>query len=426
MQVKCKYCESYISDTDARCPSCGATNELLKRTANGAPKTIEDLRNWYISHNLPPEETTRFFIGKNIQERRAFGIYFDEQTQNFVVYKNKDNGQRAVRYEGKDEAYAVNELYQRLKEEIQHQKRLNADIKTGTKTPSVKVYKNAGTKLVVIFIAVIITVLASTLYIKDISTPREGYYYYQDNTYYYYQNRWYMVNNVTNNRWMYLESGKPILKTNIKKYYYERNTTKDMIPDNIDFQKSGYYFKLCDNAAYYTIDDNQIYYFYNNDWYEFLKPQNDYDYFKNKWDKIEINEYNERLNDTIRQTCYKYKKEYSNNWDIKDFRQSSYYIPEEGYYNVNGNYYYYWVNHGWYYYDTSWHYTFNRPSDDYYQHYESLYNNSNNITDFTDSYYYQDYIDSLNDDDDDDWDSGSSWDSSDSWDSGSTDWSSDW
>ena len=54
---------------------------------------------------MPPEETTRFFIGKNTKEPKAFGIY--EENGIFVVYKNKANGQRAIRYQGTDEAYVL-------------------------------------------------------------------------------------------------------------------------------------------------------------------------------------------------------------------------------------------------------------------------------------------------------------------------------
>lgn len=49
-----------------------------------------------------------------------------------MVYKNKNGGERVVRYRGTDEAYAVNELYQRLKIEIANQKSRNAlEIITG-------------------------------------------------------------------------------------------------------------------------------------------------------------------------------------------------------------------------------------------------------------------------------------------------------
>ena len=39
------------------------------------PKTIEKLKQWYKDMNLPHEPVTRFFIGKNVTYKRAFGIY---------------------------------------------------------------------------------------------------------------------------------------------------------------------------------------------------------------------------------------------------------------------------------------------------------------------------------------------------------------
>lgn len=48
-----------------------------------------------------------------------------EENGEYIVYKNKDDGTRAVRYKGKDEAYAVNEVYLKLKSEILNQKTHN-------------------------------------------------------------------------------------------------------------------------------------------------------------------------------------------------------------------------------------------------------------------------------------------------------------
>lgn len=124
MKVQCSYCDSWINDTDKKCPNCGGLNKEYKRTTDQTPKTIGELQKWYEAHHLPPQEKTRFFIGVNYAKPRAFGIYRDEKGE-FIVYKNKDNGQRAIRYQGTDEAYAVNELYQKLKEEILNQKRHN-------------------------------------------------------------------------------------------------------------------------------------------------------------------------------------------------------------------------------------------------------------------------------------------------------------
>ena len=45
----------------------------------------------------------RFFIGEDFREARAFGIYKAGENR-FVVYKNKSDGSRAVRYDGPDEA----------------------------------------------------------------------------------------------------------------------------------------------------------------------------------------------------------------------------------------------------------------------------------------------------------------------------------
>lgn len=90
---------------------------------NRDPRTIAELEKWYHDRHLPPYETTRFFIGYNYQGRCAFGIYRDGP--DFVVYKNKDDGTRAIRYRGPDEAYAVNELLTKLKSEIMKRKQGN-------------------------------------------------------------------------------------------------------------------------------------------------------------------------------------------------------------------------------------------------------------------------------------------------------------
>ena len=120
MELKCEYCGAFLSDTDEKCPNCGAINRHHKRVADHTPKTIEELKKWYEDRHLPPYETTRFFIGIDYKAPKAFGIY--EENGNFIVYKNKADGSRAVRYKGRDEAYAVNELYLKLKSEILNQK----------------------------------------------------------------------------------------------------------------------------------------------------------------------------------------------------------------------------------------------------------------------------------------------------------------
>ena len=122
MKITCDYCGTLIDDTNEQCPCCGGVNKNVRRSAGDQPLTIEELKAWYESKGLPPYETTRFFIGEDYQQPRAFGIFKDPVTGQVTVYKNKDDGSRAIRYEGSDEAFAVNELFQRLKQEIIEQK----------------------------------------------------------------------------------------------------------------------------------------------------------------------------------------------------------------------------------------------------------------------------------------------------------------
>ena len=75
------------------------------------PKTIAELQIYCAQKGMKLDKM-RFFIGQDYRGPKAFGIYREGNT--FIVYKNKDTGQRAVRYHGPDEAYAVNELFQKL------------------------------------------------------------------------------------------------------------------------------------------------------------------------------------------------------------------------------------------------------------------------------------------------------------------------
>ena len=166
------------------------------RTASDQPKTIEELKAWYTAHKLPPENITRFFIGKDIKEPKAFGIYKSE-TGDFVVYKNKANGERAVRYQGSDEGYAVNELYQRLRAEIADQKSHAADKRPSQ--PARKKSKNSLSLIGKILGFFLFTRFGITLLVFLIlfvmamldNSPSRGYYRYNGNDYYYQSGSWY-------------------------------------------------------------------------------------------------------------------------------------------------------------------------------------------------------------------------------------------
>lgn len=195
MRIQCEYCSGYIDDTDEVCEHCGAANLKLKRQANGVPRTIVELDQWYKAHNLPPKEVTRFFIGEDYKGAKAYGIYKDGNSGNVIVYKNKADGSRAVRYEGKDEAYAVNELYQKLKEQIQQQKAQNAARRSSGASGAPRRRKKKRVNIVNIIVWSVI-ILAILFMIWDAATtPSEGYYSYKGDQYYYQGTTWYIYDN---------------------------------------------------------------------------------------------------------------------------------------------------------------------------------------------------------------------------------------
>lgn len=237
MKVKCNYCGAMIDETENACPHCGAPLSGANRTSSEQPKTIEELQAWYVAHHLPPEEITRFFIGKDIREPKAFGIY-KTGTSDFVVYKNKSTGERAIRYQGADEAYAVNELYQRLRAEIVDQK---AHRPTVTPQQSKSKRRREGCKGCTI-IAIILFFIGLLFAIFDKSIPN-GYYNYQGTQYYRQGSSWYYYD-ADKDDWFKSESDlDEITHDNAKDYQVDQHTGKS-------FEESSWY------DSGHTNDDN--------------------------------------------------------------------------------------------------------------------------------------------------------------------------
>jgi len=140
MKIKCDFCGNEFEETLQNCPSCGAVNNNINKTASSGPRTIEELKDWfYVTHGLTKEKT-HIYIGEDCKEPACFGIYRDVNTNDIVVYKNKANGERAIRYQGVDEQYGVNELYQL----IQRQALRNGVDLNGAKNPGQITSRNSA------------------------------------------------------------------------------------------------------------------------------------------------------------------------------------------------------------------------------------------------------------------------------------------
>lgn len=239
----CRYCGSVLTGQVDRCPECGATvsdafsspekqenagsvavavkteqkqsakSEKGKQAAKAVkaeqeqerivpvetgqeqvithPETIAELQQYCAQKGMPLIRM-RFFIGENYKQPRAFGIYRDGD--DFVVYKNKDNGNRAVRYKGPDEAFAVNEIFQKLLSEC-HLRGIYPDgepdrsketVSRGYKTKS----QVSGVGLFFGMIALVAVIGIGSAIGNHVKHKKDGYYRVGETTYYRYGDDW--------------------------------------------------------------------------------------------------------------------------------------------------------------------------------------------------------------------------------------------
>lgn len=235
MKMKCEYCAAMIDSTMDKCPNCGAVNSNVVRVTKSTPRTIEELKEWYRAHNLPPSNVTRFFIGENYQEPKAFGIY--QEGEQFIVYKNKDTGERAIRYQGTDEAYAVNELYLKLKSEILNQKAHSASLR-GSQTTS-KANKFKGRFFSIVFVLFWIVLLTNI--VSGFIKGKPHYYKYDDTVYVQYYDAWYGYDDFSND-YYYVYRVPTELSNNAVDYEYDvKGLSWDEYSTFTEFKDSDYY-----------------------------------------------------------------------------------------------------------------------------------------------------------------------------------------
>lgn len=207
---RCPHCGALVLPQEKFCAQCGGPLggetaepetpvneadstirlEMPEMTAQAAPapaipthpRTIGELKA-YCAANGMPLERMRFFIDQDYRQPRAFGIYRDGDQ--FVVYKNKGDGSRAVRYHGPDEAYAVNELFQKLLSECH-----NRGIYPEGKQQFNEVQRKAKRKVrlyAIAFVAIIVMIVIAVSAVVLLEHRHDGYYRRGGDAGYYYR-----------------------------------------------------------------------------------------------------------------------------------------------------------------------------------------------------------------------------------------------
>lgn len=82
------------------------------------PKTIEELKDWYRSNKFSFEDTKVICIGTNSLQPNATGIYFNTDTEEYIIYENDSNGKNNIKYQSKSEEETVEIFYDAFKMDI--------------------------------------------------------------------------------------------------------------------------------------------------------------------------------------------------------------------------------------------------------------------------------------------------------------------
>lgn len=254
MKVKCNHCGAEIESTDELCPNCGAVNDKFQRTASDIPQTIEELKSFCEEKKIPLNKI-RVHIGEDYKIPKAFGIYKDEKSGQFVVYKNKADGNRSIRYKGEDEAYAVKEMYLKIKELVDIARQRHEDRVHRQEKPVVQPHERKEYRYktwwervldfideipffgsIVFIVVVLIVVFTVWMFISWSKEAKRGYYTFEGTNYYYGGGSWYEYDD---GDWFPAENVNEDLSGNSGDYYNGRDYSDGYGVSNFD--DSDYY-----------------------------------------------------------------------------------------------------------------------------------------------------------------------------------------
>ena len=199
--------------------------------------SVEELLQRAAERGMPLEKM-RFFIGENRQEPRCFGIYHDEEADRWIVYKNKADGSRAVRYAGPDEAYAAQEIWEKINSEIELRR-----ARLGSRKKKKSLLGSVRNVLSVVVVCALLAFAAWDVY-QTIKAPNRGYYQVADDIFYYQNDYWYYFDDYADDWTIYdAPEGDDWYQG---AYYGETYPFED---SRDDFSNSGYYEEPRDDSS---------------------------------------------------------------------------------------------------------------------------------------------------------------------------------
>lgn len=248
----CGSCKVKYSNKLNKCPNCGVLNpsripvEAPSEHSFQMPKTLRELELLLEENRLSPNDI-RLHIREDYPGPLCCGIFQDAEG-NFVVYKNRIDGSRVVRYQGPDEAYAVSELLQKALERVEVRRALHVplpheqdSLSVQKDTPfkkSLKKRRSSQPKRTTIkwnylgLLSPLLVILVVWVFMNWDST-KSGYYCYQSSYYYYQDSDWFVYQGDT---WYPVV---PVFASDCSRYF--RSETFSDSYGVSDFATSGYY-----------------------------------------------------------------------------------------------------------------------------------------------------------------------------------------
>ena len=252
MDQKMVYRPDLAEDATEFCPLCGAPvapmeepqPEATPAQPETTPRTVEELVALCDSFEVDPANHG-FFIGKDEKDTPGYGLFLDA-FGDYVFYHNHSSGDRAIRYKGRDEGYAVGEMYRRMKAaHLFHRPAARQESDGSSRSQhhhshrSHRQRKKARRlrRIIAAAVAVVVCCVAAVVLRWRALQPKDGYYHYQGRYYYLQHRQWYAYDSVMDT-WNKTQPDENVVDNHSlyyrSTYYWEGSPVSD-------FRQSGFY-----------------------------------------------------------------------------------------------------------------------------------------------------------------------------------------